>query len=55
MFYLFIYLFCLNFRLGLLPNSPSEHKKLAIDVCDMIINWEKQRVGKEALKAEKGI
>ncbi len=31
-------------RIGLLPNSPNENRKLAVDLAELIINWEKQRV-----------
>jgi len=31
-------------RIGLLPNAPVENRKLAIDLIELIINWEKRRV-----------
>jgi transformation/transcription domain-associated protein len=31
-------------RIGLLPNSPHENRKLAVDLAELIISWEKQRI-----------
>jgi len=31
-------------RIGLLPNSPHENRKLAVDMAEIVINWEKQRI-----------
>ena len=31
-------------RIGLLPNSPHENRKLAVDLAELIISWEKQRL-----------
>lgn len=31
-------------RIGLLPNSPFENKKLAVDLVDLVVNWEKKRL-----------
>lgn len=36
-------------RIGLQPTSAPENKKLSLDLAEIIINWEKQRV--ETLKA----
>lgn len=31
-------------RIGLLPNSPFENRKLAVDLVDLVVNWEKKRL-----------
>lgn len=37
-------------RVGLIPNSPHENRKLAIDICELIINWEKQKIKEDEQK-----
>eukprot|EP01098_Paradermamoeba_levis_P001622 TRINITY_DN11891_c0_g1_i1.p1 TRINITY_DN11891_c0_g1~~TRINITY_DN11891_c0_g1_i1.p1 ORF type:complete len:540 (+),score=125.67 TRINITY_DN11891_c0_g1_i1:140-1621(+) len=45
-------------RIGLVPNSPSDNRKLSVDLVDLIISWEKQRIAdhnkseKPAIKEE---
>jgi transformation/transcription domain-associated protein len=41
-------------RIGLLPNSPNENRKLAVDLAELIINWEKQRITENDQKEQNG-
>eukprot|EP01114_Cavostelium_apophysatum_P014185 TRINITY_DN3613_c0_g1_i5.p1 TRINITY_DN3613_c0_g1~~TRINITY_DN3613_c0_g1_i5.p1 ORF type:complete len:3612 (+),score=1106.25 TRINITY_DN3613_c0_g1_i5:200-11035(+) len=40
-------------RISLLPNSPHENRKLAVDLADLVIAWEKQRIEEAAVAASK--
>ncbi len=41
-------------RIGLLPNSANENRKLAVDMAELIINWEKQRLSEANESPNKG-
>ncbi len=36
--------FVLQARIGLLPNSSSENRRLAVELVELILAWEKQRI-----------
>jgi transformation/transcription domain-associated protein len=41
-------------RIGLLPQAPVENRKLAIDMVELIINWEKKKISEAKVKEEEG-